>query len=596
MKPIHVLSIIAVLFWISGCAQIRPASGPGASGQDAPVEESKDLSAKYYYLESRVYANEGKVDQAVASLEKAIERDPNSAFLKRDLIRFYLEKNKKDQALALAEQLVKLDPENVDNLLLLVRFKTGQNGDSDPELQELLQRILKLDPASKETYLRLGKIYMENQQYPKALDLFTRMAKEFPHYYVAFFYLGEANMMTNNLGPAEQAFLKSIELEPDLVEARFRLIDIYRENLKTSGRKPNAKDRKTLLGYFEDILDIEPENLQARLETALLIYQEGDRARAEEMFAGLTREARTDSRLVMTAVDTFISRKRGQDAVIVFSQMLKNDPDNDNLIFFTAMAHESAKDYQKAVDLYRRVSPEHPQYKKAVLTAAFLYRDMGKTKEAIQFLEDHHAKSPKDIDILLYLSSFYEKEEELEKAILVLEEGLAYSPENTTLLFRRGAIQDKKGLRQECIQTMKEIIRIDPEDASALNYLGYTYADMGIHLDQALDLVSRALKLKPDDGYITDSLGWVYFQLQEYDQAVFYLEKAAQLSNYETIIADHLADAYVKADRLPDALDTYQKALDNAEKQDKKTIRELEKKINQVKIQLEQNKKTPSAD
>ncbi len=65
---------------------------------------------------------------------------------------------------------------------------------------------------------------------------------------------------------------------------------------------------------------------------------------------------------------------------------------------------------------------------------------------------------------------------------------------------------------------MKEVIKIDPEHAGALNYLGYTYAEMGIHLDQAMDLITRALRIQPEDGYITDSLGWVYFQKQNYEQ------------------------------------------------------------------------------
>ncbi|WP_022664015.1 tetratricopeptide repeat protein [Desulfospira joergensenii] len=594
MRHVSVLILAALLFWGAGCARIKPESGPGAALP--AMEESREPSAKFYYLESRIHAGAGRIDPAIAALEKAIEKDPESALLKRDLIRFYLEKNQKDQALALAEDLVELDPENVDNLLLLARFKSDRNRKEDQDLQDLLKRILDLDPANKETYLRLGKIYMENQQYPKALDLFTRMAKEFPLYYVAQFYLGEANMMTRNLEAAKQAFLASIELEPNLVEARFRLIDIYREEHKVSGKGPTPEDRKTLLEYYKNILEIEPENLQARLERALLVYQGGDLNQAQTLFAELAREAKTDSRLVMTAVDTYISRKRGKEAVIVFSQLLKADPENDNLIFFTAMAHESAKDFQRAVDLYRRVSPEHPQYKKAVLTTAFLYRDMGKIQEAIQFLEDHHAQSPMDIDILLYLSSFYEKQEDLEKAISVLEEGLAYSPENTSLLFRLGAIQDKKGLRQECIQTMKQILRIDPEDASALNYLGYTYADMGVQLDQALDLVSRALKLKPEDGYITDSLGWVYFKKKEYGKAILYLERAAELSDYETVIADHLADAYVKAERFSDALTAYEKALARAGKEDKKTIKELEEKIKKVRARLEEEKKSTPVD
>ena len=130
---------------------------------------------------------------------------------------------------------------------------------------------------------------------------------------------------------------------------------------------------------------------------------------------------------------------------------------------------------------------------------------------------------------------------------------------------------------------MKKVIAVDPKDASALNYLGYTYADMGIKLDQALNLISRAHRLKPEDGYITDSLGWVYYQMGQYENAIKYLEKAARLTSFETIISDHLGDAYMKMDRHREALTAFEKAVANAQEGDKELALEIKKKIKAVK-------------
>ncbi|MBA3011792.1 MAG: tetratricopeptide repeat protein, partial [Desulfobacula sp.] len=106
-----------------------------------------------------------------------------------------------------------------------------------------------------------------------------------------------------------------------------------------------------------------------------------------------------------------------------------------------------------------------------------------------------------------------------------------------------------------------------------------TYADMGIHLEEALALISRALEQKPEDSYITDSMGWVYYQMKDYEKAIHYLEKAARLSNFETIIAGHLADAYVKAGQMDKALAMYKKALTNAKKEDDDLTLEIKEKI-----------------
>jgi len=288
----------------------------------------------------------------------------------------------------------------------------------------------------------------------------------------------------------------------------------------------------------------------------------------------------------MMAVNEYISGKKYEDSVIIFSQMLKGDPENQTLNFFTGMAYEEIEDSKNAIFHYLKIKPDHSQYKKTILTIAFLYQKSGENQVAINYLEDKNKELPKDIDIVIYLASFYEKDKNYEKAISLLKTGLEDSPENTSLLFRLGAVQDSAGFKEDCISTMKKVIEIDPKDASALNYLGYSYADLGIKLDEALLLIKRAHEIKPDDGYITDSLGWVYYKRGEYEKAVKYLEKAAELTSFETIISNHLGDAYQKTKQFKKALDTYKKAIANAKEGDKEKILELKKKIEAVKKKL----------
>lgn len=128
---------------------------------------------------------------------------------------------------------------------------------------------------------------------------------------------------------------------------------------------------------------------------------------------------------------------------------------------------------------------------------------------------------------------------------------------------------------------MREVISLNPEHANALNYLGYTFADKGIHLDEALELVQKALKLKPDSGYITDSLGWVYYKKGEYVRAVTELEKAIELTPDDPIITEHLGDSYLKVNLLKKALKFYERALQLKPKEDQ--LNRLRKKIKAIK-------------
>jgi Tfp pilus assembly protein PilF len=116
------------------------------------------------------------------------------------------------------------------------------------------------------------------------------------------------------------------------------------------------------------------------------------------------------------------------------------------------------------------------------------------------------------------------------------------------------------------MEAMRKVISLDPKHANALNYLGYTYADLGRNLDEAERLIKEALKYKPNDGYITDSLGWVYYKKGEFDKALIYLKKAVELVPDDPIMLEHMGDAYLKLNDRQNALKYYKKSLEVKEK------------------------------
>jgi len=567
-----------LFFFVSGCIKAPAVPGPeqsgspGITGQDLGSSPDNDDQASYYYLVARRHDGKNEAALAQKALEMAMARDPESCFLQREYIICLQKQNKSGQAMALARHLAEKYPDNVENLILLARLQKG----TERDMAVLLERILKLAPEDKETFLRLGKVYMDEGMTPKALDLFSRMASTFPDYYVAHFYLGETRRMAGQPGAAGESYLKTLELAPDLLEPRFRLAEVYKA---MGGEKKKAEITQALKG----ILEVDPENERALMELGLFYFDTKDFQNADDIFAALGREVRKNPDLVINIAKVLIPEHRYRDAVTVLSRIRSTVPGSADINFFLGLAYEGLEKREKAIEYYLKVTPDHSQYKKTIIGIAFLYRDINRSKEAIRFLEQHHRQSPADVDITSFLASFYQEENRHDIAVTMLQRALKEAPKSTVLLFKLGAVLDTAGQRQDSIETMKAIIRLDPKHASALNYLGYTYAEMGIHLDQALELVQRALAVRPGDGYITDSLGWIYFKKQEYGKAVFYLEKAVELSAYETIIAAHLADAYIKTGQQKKAVAMYKKALDNARKDQEKEIREIEEKLKNLK-------------
>ena len=169
-----------------------------------------------------------------------------------------------------------------------------------------------------------------------------------------------------------------------------------------------------------------------------------------------------------------------------------------------------------------------------------------------------------------------EKDSEGLKILLDIEKKFAEDPR---LHFRIGVLYDNLGKKTESIKRMKRVIELNPRDAQALNYLGYTYAEMGIHLEEALAYIRKALEIQPDDGFFIDSLGWVYYKMKRYDEAVKYLEKASEIVTDDPTILEHLGDAYSARREYRKAIKSYKKALelDPAKKAVSEKIRRLRK-------------------
>jgi tetratricopeptide (TPR) repeat protein len=166
----------------------------------------------------------------------------------------------------------------------------------------------------------------------------------------------------------------------------------------------------------------------------------------------------------------------------------------------------------------------------------------------------------RQVDLYLNLASLYEALNKSGDGLDFLFENEKLFPAEPRYHFRIGVLLDKVGKRAESIERMKRVLALNPKDAQALNYLGYTYAEMGINLDEALKHLKLAVEIRPNDAFILDSLGWVYFKLKRYDDAVRLLEDAVSLVHDDSTITEHLGDAYAARREFKKALKQYRKA------------------------------------
>ena len=552
-----------VIFLISGCTFTRNVL---QAEKDQPVDIYQSDGSYYYFIESQIQQKKGHPELAIDFLKKAIEIDPGSAFLKKELVVLYLQKQDHQKALEIIEGELQVDPNNVESLVIYGRIQ--QTTKQTDAAKKTYQKVLTLDPKLQNIYLFLGSIYMDENNLSDAREIYQRLLEHYPDSYVGHFFLGQIFARQGDAEAAEKEFQKTLDLRPDLEGPKFELIDLY----KTTGKTGDV------IQLYTDILQQNPDQVRASMELGYFFHQIGNIEEADVLFRNLGVRSNTDPEVVKTFAQLYLDSKKYDVAIVVIKGMLKGSEDSSELHYAAGIAYDGKEDKEIALEHFFRVKPDSRFYQNAVVQISFLYQDMKKNDEGIRFLKEVIKTHPDNPDLWIYLGSFYEEVEDFTQAEQALQQALKMDPDSAKIYFRLGVVYDKWNRKDASIDSMKQVIRLDPQNANALNYLGYTYADLGRNLDEAEHLIKEALKYKPDDGYITDSLGWVYFKKGMIKEALLYLEKAVSLVPDDPIILEHLGDAYLEANQNDKALDCYQRSL-LLRKKDKA---EIEKKIQQL--------------
>ena len=526
-----------------------PAPSPPKPYHPPKIVLEKPANQYFYFMKSLDSRNNDDLAMAVNDLEKAILADPHSIYLQKELVLLYLNQKDETNTLKMMEALLKKNPDDLESLILAARVK--QVFKQPQGAKEIYEKIIRIDPRKQNIYLMLGQQYTEENDLKNALRVYKRLIKQFPKSYAGYFFIGRTLAQQGKTKAAIVAFKKTLKLEPDLEEPLWELIKLYQAQGRTK------KVEKTYL----KILKSDPPNIEAAMGLGYFYHKNKKFKRSGRILKLLGRRSLKESAIIRKLIQNYIEQQRNTQALVILRGMLKGAPHNSELNYIAATVYHLKKKNSKAIHHFNKVKSDSDFYTDAVIQAAFILQQQGNIDKAIRRIKKLITTASDKPAIILYLGGMYEEKEDYERAVKVLKQGLALEPDNIKLLFRIGVVYDKQGQKQDSIATMKHVIELDPQHHNALNYLGYTYTELGENLDEAEKLITRAIKIKPDDGYITDSLGWVHFKKGDYATALRFLQKAATLVPDDPIILEHLGDAYMKMNTPDKALKYYKRSL-----------------------------------
>ncbi len=247
-------------------------------------------------------------------------------------------------------------------------------------------------------------------------------------------------------------------------------------------------------------------------------------------------------------------------------------PNHIDALLLSAEILDGLGQYALAVETYKQVPLGSPEHNAAELGRAEALRRAAKPDAAIEVLERLAKDFPNLPRVYSALGDLQRQQEDYQAAIKAYDRALEYTESDSRgrwfLLYARGISHERLDMWEQSEADFRAALVLSPDQPQVLNYLGYSLVEKQSNLDEALDMIQRAVAARPDSGYIVDSLGWVLYRLGRYDEAVGHMEQAVELMAVDPVVNDHLGDVFWAVGRFREARFQWKRALSFVDPED----------------------------
>lgn len=555
--------ILAFLF----SASVISASGGKAAGADptfdtisrslvagpGTVDEAKLAAAAAEstlgdYLAGNFALDTGNIKEAASYFERALADDPENLELRRQVFLLDLADARYaaalDEARALKRQEADETNEDAQLLLALEQVKNKAFEAVPEELSDVGgQGIVALAAPFVKAWSFLGG------NGPEQLDAAIALLHEGES-------LGPLNQFHDAMMLATgernaEALTKLEDILPETGAAPVRVAQAYAEILVREGRRDDALDfLNAQLGYGE-----RPVLRQAVTD----MERDGTPGLPFDDETGGVADA-------LLGIAEALQQERGSARAILYTRLalyLRPDLAEAQLLVGDILAGQ--ENGEAAMEAYDAIPAASPLGYAAKVRKAQVLHGQEQQEQAFGLLDELADADPDRTDALVELGNLLRRDELYDRAEKAYSQAIeriaAPQQEHWSLFYSRGITFERTQRWREAEADFLFALELQPEQPFVLNYLGYSWVDQGENLDQAKDMLNRAVQARPDDGFIVDSLGWVHYRLGDYEQAVDELERAVELQPGDPVINDHLGDAYWRVGREREASFQWRRAL-----------------------------------
>jgi len=545
--------LIIILIFLTSCSEKQAELTP------TPPPDQVDFSCSSFYFLWGTHAEYSEhFSEALEAYEKALICDPGASYIKEKLPILMLKMGDFDTAAAWLKGAIEEEPQNSTYLLFLANIYVQQEKIRDAV--NLYEAILLLEPDNEPVNTRLGILYTHLGDFDTAETIFRDLLGRNPNSYFTALSLARLLNQKHEYSESSDLYEKALSLNWSK-ELAFEIGYLY----SSRGENENA------LRIYTTITDNDRFDERAWLSRIQSLLDLEKLSQADTELQQVRHFSEQPERIDLIISKVYLQQNRTKEALAIL-QRLEIRPEAYEARYMLALLTYQNDDYLASLSYLDRIPSSSSAYEEAVYLKVKIYGKQHKMAEAITLLtvniQTEETSSP-----LFYalLSSLYLDDDRKDLALTTLEDGTRLFSENHQLHFELGLLLERSNRTDEAIAEMQKVLELQPKHADALNFIGYSWADQNQNLEEALNYILRAIELKPENGFIIDSLGWVYFRMGRFEEAAEALEHAVNIQPSDPHIFEHLGDAYRALGEDAKAIHAYEKAYALFENKDKKS-------------------------
>ena len=362
---------------------------------------------------------------------------------------------------------------------------------------------------------------------------------------------------------AERSLREALDRHPNRIVIFSRLARMRR----------SQGDRAGEIALYREVLEERPGHYGTLVSLGEAQIAENQIDEAIRTYAELSELFPDDLQILRRLASLEFGSGRYEEAAERLRWAIRRHPGHHEFSYSLGQVLRGLGQGDEALRVFGSVDPGHPLYVEARMQMAIYFEERGELERALEEIDALRVLR-QDRNLDFHAASLRARIGDFEGGVAMLEAMLEENPDDVDVLYQLGVLHGIRKDIDRSLHYMQEVLARNPDNAQALNYVGYTWVERGENLDRAEELIEHAVRLSPRDGYIADSLGWVYYMrarplidglrrnegVQLLEKAIAQLDLALELTGGDPVVSEHLGDVYFLLDQRRRALDYYEEA------------------------------------